>query len=112
MDKPVNLSVKNFLIRKLSTDKVIPEKVIDAVVTHQFSTVVDALLKYKSVEISGWGKFVFNQRRADKMKEVMTKNKLELEQLIQTDLTRIRMERMKVKLESVTKMLSQLNHEA
>ena len=112
MDKPVNLSVKNFLIRKLSTDKVIPEKVVDAIVTHQFSTVIDALLKYKSVEISGWGKFVFNQKRADKMFEKLTKNKLELEQLIETDIIRIRMERTKVKLESITKMLSQLNHEA
>jgi hypothetical protein len=43
---------------------VISEKIIDAVVTHQFDSANDALNVNKSVEISGFGKFYFNNKKA------------------------------------------------
>jgi hypothetical protein len=43
---------------------VISEKIIDSVVTHQFDSANDALNVNKSVEISGFGKFYFNQKKA------------------------------------------------
>lgn len=43
---------------------VISEKIIDAVVTHQFDSANDALNIHKSVEISGFGKFYFNTKKA------------------------------------------------
>ena len=43
---------------------VISEKTIDAIVTHQFDSANDALNIHKSVEISGFGKFFFNQKKA------------------------------------------------
>jgi hypothetical protein len=43
---------------------VISEKTIDAVVTHQFDSANDALNIHKSVEISGFGKFFFNSKKA------------------------------------------------
>ena len=43
---------------------VISEKVIDAVVVHQFDSANDAVNIHKSVEISGFGKFYFNQKKA------------------------------------------------
>jgi hypothetical protein len=43
---------------------VISEKTIDAVVTHQFDSANDALNVNKSVEISGFGKFFFNNKKA------------------------------------------------
>jgi len=43
---------------------VISEKTIDAVVTHQFDSANDALNVNKSVEISGFGKFYFNNKKA------------------------------------------------
>lgn len=64
MDKPLSLSVKDYIIRKLSIKMKLTEKVIDNVVTHQFSSANDALVKNKSVEISGFGKFVFNDKKA------------------------------------------------
>lgn len=64
MDKPLSLSVKDYIIRKLSIKMKLTEKIIDNVVTHQFSSANDALVKNKSVEISGFGKFVFNDKKA------------------------------------------------
>jgi hypothetical protein len=43
---------------------VISEKIIDSVVTHQFDSANDALNIHKSVEISGFGKFYFNTKKA------------------------------------------------
>jgi hypothetical protein len=48
----------------MSINMVISEKTIDAVVTHQFDSANDALNVNKSVEISGFGKFYFNQKKA------------------------------------------------
>ena len=64
MDKPLSLSVKDYIIRKMSIKMKLTEKVIDNVVTHQFSSANEALVKNKSVEISGFGKFVFNDKKA------------------------------------------------
>ena len=64
MDKPLSLSVKDYIIRKMSIKMKVTEKVIDNVVTHQFSSAHEALVKNKSVEISGFGKFIFNDKKA------------------------------------------------
>ena len=48
----------------MSINMVISEKIIDAIVTHQFDSANDALNVNKSVEISGFGKFYFNQKKA------------------------------------------------
>jgi hypothetical protein len=66
MDKPINLSIKAFLIRKLSTDILIPEHIVELVISHQFTTALNALsdANIKSVEISGFGVFKFHERKA------------------------------------------------
>lgn len=48
----------------MSINMVISEKTLDAVVIHQFDSANDALNINKSIEISGFGKFYFNQKKA------------------------------------------------
>jgi hypothetical protein len=48
----------------MAISMVVSEKTIDAVVTHQFDSANDAVNMYKSVEISGFGKFYFNEKKA------------------------------------------------
>jgi hypothetical protein len=66
MKKPQSMSVKEWLIKRMAINMVISEKIIDAVVTYQFDSANDALNVNKSVEISGFGKFYFNQKKAQK----------------------------------------------
>lgn len=66
MDKPITLSTKNWLIRKLSTEIMISERVIDAVVSHEFETMREKLETCDSIEISGFGKFIFNKKKAER----------------------------------------------
>jgi len=58
--------MKEWIIKKMSINMVISEKIIDAVVIHQFDSANDALNINKTVEISGFGKFYFNQNKAQK----------------------------------------------
>ena len=66
MNKPSSLSVKDFLIRTLAVKLAIHEKIIEAVVNHQFQAANEALDSNTSVEISGFGKFVFNEKKAER----------------------------------------------
>lgn len=75
MDKPKSLSVKEYLIRKMSIKLNTSEKVIDAVITHQFQSATLALTNKNSVEISGFGKLLFNEKKAHKKMEKLLSQK-------------------------------------
>jgi nucleoid DNA-binding protein len=66
MNKPSSLSVKDFLIRTLTIKLAMNNKVIEAVINHQFQAANEALDVNSSIEISGFGKFMFNEKKADK----------------------------------------------
>lgn len=65
MEKPISMSVKEWIIKRMSINMVISEKIIDAVVTHQFDSAHDALNTNDIIEISGFGKFCFNTKKAN-----------------------------------------------
>jgi hypothetical protein len=64
MNKPATMSVKEWITKRMSIQLVISEKIIDQVINHQFDSANDALNVNKSVEISGFGKFFFNEKKA------------------------------------------------
>lgn len=80
-DKPVSLSVKDYLIRKMAVKLMTPEKTIDAIITHQFQSAHEALSQNKSLEISGFGKFFFNEKKAHKMMEKFLSQKAYFEKM-------------------------------
>lgn len=71
MDKPISLSMKEYLIRTLAVKMMISEKTLEAVINHQFNSANDAMKEHNSVEISGFGKFMFNRKKAVKKMEKM-----------------------------------------
>lgn len=64
------LSVRETIIKQLAVnkiaDKLISEKIINEVISHQFDSALKATVVHNSVEISGFGKFSFNQKKATK----------------------------------------------
>ena len=65
-DKPISLSVRQYLIRKLSVKMMVDEKIIDAIVDHQFKALNKAMVNNLSIEMSGFGKYYFNMTKAKK----------------------------------------------
>lgn len=71
MEKPVSMPVKDFIIRQMAVKMMMSEKTLDAVVMHQFWSANEAMQTNYSVEISGFGKFYFNHKKALKRMEKM-----------------------------------------
>ena len=66
MSKPMSMSVKEYPIRTLAIKLAVNEKTIEAVVNHQFQSANEAMDLNHSVEISGFGKFMYNEKKAIK----------------------------------------------
>ena len=66
MEKPQSMPLKEFLIKKLSLKLNMSERIIDTVISHQFSSAFQATAHHNEIEISGFGKFIFSKIKADK----------------------------------------------
>jgi hypothetical protein len=82
MDKPVSMSVKDYLIRTLAVKILTSEKTIEAVVNHQFQSANEALDTNNSVEISGFGKLFFNNKKAIKRLGALNAKREVMEKMI------------------------------
>jgi nucleoid DNA-binding protein len=65
-EKPHNLPLRTFIQRRMSVELAMPEEVINTVIDHCFGSAREALTNNFSVEIAGFGKFVFNRKNAEK----------------------------------------------
>jgi nucleoid DNA-binding protein len=102
MDKPKSLTMKEYIVRKLAVKMMLSEKLIDVVITDQFSEANKALKTNDSVEISGFGKFLFNHKKAQKKMEKMLGQKATLErQLANPELSEQKRRSNSMKLESL-----------
>ena len=61
--------IKDVLIKEISSKQDIPENVVNLIVSHQFDSAHEATVNNNSIEISGFAKFIFNQKRANKQME-------------------------------------------
>lgn len=84
MDKPRHLSMKDYLVRTLAVKLRVPEKTLDAVISHQFQSANEAMLTNKSIEISGFGKLLFNKKKAEKKMVDLLRIKGHLENRLKT----------------------------
>ena len=87
MDKPISMSVKDFLVRTLAVKMMMSEKTIEAVVNHQFQSANEAMDLNNSLEISGFGKFYFNEKKATKRLGQLNAKKQAMEKIIADDNT-------------------------
>lgn len=65
-DKPMSMSVKDYLIRKLAVKLMVAENVVERIINHQFTEAQQSMRNNDSIEISGFGRFVFNRGKANK----------------------------------------------
>ena len=83
MDKPISLTMREYLVRTLAPKLLVSEKVIDTVVAYQFSEANAALADNDSVEISGFGKLLFNRKKAEQKMEKFLSQKALFESILQ-----------------------------
>ena len=109
MDKPQSLTMREYIVRKLAVKLMLSEKTIDTVVAHQFSSANEALRTNHSVEISGFGKFFFNNKKAQKKLTELNNLKEYYEtMLVKEDVPEEKKDRMRMKLPSVEAEINKL----
>lgn len=87
MDKPISMSVKDYLIRIYSVKNRKNEELIDAIINHQFQSLHENMNTNNSLEMSGFGKFMFNQIKAKKTLEKELSKQNEFERIINNEAT-------------------------
>jgi hypothetical protein len=65
-NKPKSMSHKEYLVRALSIKLAVSEKIIETVVNHQFQSANEAMDTNHSLEFSGFGRIIFNNKKAIK----------------------------------------------
>lgn len=108
-DKPSHMSVKDYLVRILSVDVAVPENIVDAIVMHQFQSANTAMDTSKSLEISGFGRFIFNDKKAvTKMAKLTKKLELYTIQLDGNSLTEVNRKKITEIIRVINKQIQQL----
>jgi hypothetical protein len=87
MDKPISMSVRDFLVRTLAVKMLTSEKTIETVVNHQFQSANEAMDLNNSIEIAGFGKFYFNKKKATKRLGALKAKKDAMETIIADETT-------------------------
>ena len=82
MDKPISMSVKDYLVRTLAVKMMVSEKIIETVINHQFQSANEAMDLNNSIEIAGFGKFYFNEKKATKRLAHLIAKKHGMEKII------------------------------
>ena len=109
MDKPISMSVKDYLVRTLAVKMMVSEKTIETVVNHQFQSANEAMDTNNSIEISGFGKFYFNEKKAQKRLIDLTRKKnLMLEFIASADTSEQKKRSSQVTLEKTEALINLL----
>lgn len=105
MNKPPSMSIREYLVKKIAInkvcDKMISEKTIDTVIAHQFDSANAATVNNNSIEISGFGKFLFNEKRAIKQMKKYTEQLDYYSKMLASDLTEAEKRNTEMRLESI-----------
>lgn len=108
-NKPMSMSTKDYLLRVMSVRTKIPLKTLEAVVNHQFQGMLEAMQTNNSVELSGFGKFLFNHKKAKKKYEKqLSKIAMFESKLKSPDLTEKQIASWTLKLENSVKMANEI----
>lgn len=87
-NKPISMSMKDYLIRVQSVKVMISEKVIEAVVNHQFQSASLAMRTNNSIELSGFGKFYFNTKKAIRRLASLERKRDDLQNIVDSPETK------------------------
>ena len=81
-NKPNSMSMKDYLIRVLAVKAMTSEKIIEAVINHQFQSASLAMRTNHSIELSGFGKFYFNTKKAVKRLVSLERKRDDLQNIV------------------------------
>jgi nucleoid DNA-binding protein len=109
MDKPISLSVKDWIIRNLSGKMMISERIIEAVINTQFEQAYEAMKTQETLEFSGFGKLIFNKRKAFIKMEKYKRIKAAYEKQLLSPITEQKRKNTEIRLKNLERDIELLN---
>jgi hypothetical protein len=101
MNKPASMTIKEWIIKKMAIKMVVSEKVIEQVINFQFDSANQALSTNDTIEISGFGKFIFNTVKAEKQYAKYLLIKAAYEKILTEELSDKRRSNVERRLENI-----------
>lgn len=93
----------------MSVKTMTPERIIEAVINHEFESAQEAMKTCNSIEFSGFGKFCFRKKKAGyKMEKYLVIKASYERQLLDESLTEQKRKTLEIKLASVIKDINLL----
>lgn len=108
MEKPNTLTMKEWLIRKMAVKLMMSEKIIETIINHQFLSAQEAMPLTNTVEISGFGKFIFNHKKAFKELEKEYSKEKKFLSMLEEDHSEQKKQSIQNKLTNTYKTINQL----
>jgi len=71
--------IRKDIVKEIVVETALDTKTVDAVISHQFALARQAIDKYNSIEISGWGKFVIERYHLSKRIDTQRNHILNME---------------------------------
>lgn len=109
-DKPNSMSVREWITKKIALETNISEKIIKLVVSHNYDAAYEALDKFNSIEIAGFGKFYYNEKYADREREKCLQQKATFQEAFDKATTEKKRHSYRKRLETVEKKLLNLKN--
>lgn len=100
--------MKEQLIKEIAKKLELEERIVEKIISHQFDSAIKATHVHNSVEISGFGKFMFNKRRAYYKLESSLAAQKNIEALLAKELSEKERRNYELKLVSVNKTVNSL----
>ena len=91
--KPSSMSHRDWFVKQLAHSLNMDVKIVDQVIKHQFDSVLAALQKNKTVEISGFGTLKWNDKAAQKKLDAMDAKIMSLRDMISNSDSDVRTEK-------------------
>ena len=83
--KPVKMPVKDWIVRNVAFDAGLREEIVNDIIDHQSLSAREAMDSNNSVELSGFGKFLFSVKRANIVLEKTAKFIEEQERILKEE---------------------------
>lgn len=65
-EKPSYISFKDWTVKQMALSSNVSERTIHNIITHEFTALSEAMFANETLEVSGWGKFIFLRNKAIK----------------------------------------------
>jgi nucleoid DNA-binding protein len=107
-EKPKSMTLKEFFIKKTSLKLKQSERIVELVISNQFTSLFQATSTHNSIELSGFGKFTFLQKKAHRQMDKYESQLKAFEEKLSTSSTPEEQKNLQMRINTVNKNIEHL----